>query len=67
MKRVYYKGHPYEFEVRNTQSGRLFALYKNGTLVREVAQSDLDIKSVVSLILDDYYHEILAKDMKPSF
>lgn len=67
MKKVYYKGQAYEFEVRNTESERLFALYQDGALFREVAQSDLDIKSVVSLILDDYYHEIVAREMKPSF
>ena len=67
MKKVYYKGHPYEFQVRNTKGERLFALYQDGALIREVAQSDLDIKSVVSLILEEYYHEITAKDMKPSY
>ena len=67
MKRVYYKGQPYEFKVRTTKNERVFALYQDGALVREVAQSDLDIKSVVSLILEEYYNEITAKDMKPSF
>jgi hypothetical protein len=45
----------------------LFALYQDGSFVREVAQSDLDIKSVVSLILEEYYQEITSRDMKPSF
>jgi hypothetical protein len=67
MKKVYFKGHPYEFQVRNTQGGRVFALYQDGSFVREVAQSDLDIKSVVSLILEEYYQEITSRDMKPSF
>jgi hypothetical protein len=67
MKKVYFKGHPYEFQVRNTQGERLFALYQDGSFVREVAQSDLDIKSVVSLILEEYYQEITSRDMKPSF
>lgn len=67
MKKVYYKGHPYEFQVRTTEGERLFALYKDGAFVREVAQSDLDIKSAVSFILEEYYREITMKEMKPSF
>ncbi len=66
MNKVYYKGHPYEFEVRNNKGERVFALYQDGAVVREVAQSDLDIKSVVSMILDEYYHELTARGMKPS-
>jgi hypothetical protein len=55
MKEVYYKGLPYQFEVLDVSGKRQFQLYKDGVLVHSVEQSELDIKSIVSLILDSYY------------
>jgi hypothetical protein len=68
MKKVFYKGVPYEFTVRKTNSQRIFSLYTDSAVVREVAERDLDTKSVVSLILEDYYTELTQQDaMKPAF
>lgn len=67
MEKVYYKGHPYEFTVRKNNSHRVFTLYKDNTVVNEVAEHDLDIKSVVSLILEDYYHELTRQEMKAAY
>jgi len=55
MKEVYYKGQPYEYRITELKGKRHFQLFKEGTLVHSVDQSELDIKSIVSLILDSYY------------
>jgi hypothetical protein len=55
MKQVYYKGQPYEYEVVNLRGKRQFKLYKDGALMHSVEQAELDIKSLVSLILEAYY------------
>jgi len=65
MKKVYYKGLPYDFNVRDDKGERVFALYQDGTVIHEVAQSDLDIKSTVSLILEEYYNELWIKTATP--
>jgi hypothetical protein len=55
MKEVYYKGLPYEYQVIELKGKRQFQLFKDGTLMHSVEQCELDIKSIVSLILDAYY------------
>jgi hypothetical protein len=65
MKKVYYKGHPYEFNVHTNNDQRIFTLYQNNVVVHEVAQHDLDINSIVSLVLEEYYNELTQRDMKP--
>jgi hypothetical protein len=55
MKEVYYKGQPYEYQVIELQGKRQFQLFQNGVLMHSVEQSELDIKSIVSLILEAYY------------
>ena len=55
MKEVYYKGHPYQFQVVNGNGKRIFQLFKDGALAHTVEQCELDIKSIVSFILDAYY------------
>jgi hypothetical protein len=55
MKEVYYKGFPYQFQVINGNGKRLFQLSKDGIVAHTVEQCELDIKSIVSLILDSYY------------
>lgn len=55
MKEVFYKGEPYQFEVMEVQGKRVFQLYRDGVMKHAVEQSELDIKSIVSLILDSYY------------
>ena len=55
MKEVYYKGQPYQYEIVDLKGKRQFQLFKDGLLMHSVEQSELDIKSIVSLILDSYY------------
>ena len=55
MKKLYYRGHPYDFEVSELMGKRFFVLYKQGEVVQYVKEDDVDIRSRVSLILDDYY------------
>jgi hypothetical protein len=60
MKQVYYKGQPYEYKVISNNGRRQFQLMKEGAVVATVEQSELDIKSIVSLILDAYYRNTQA-------
>lgn len=55
MKEVYYKGKPYQYKIIEAGGKRQFQLYEDGTLKYSVEQSDLDIRSIVSFILDSYY------------
>jgi hypothetical protein len=55
MKEVFYKGHPYEYKIVNVMGKRQFQLFKEGVLQHTVEQCELDIKSIVTLILDAYY------------
>lgn len=58
MKEVYYKGKPYEFKVIDLKGKRQFQLYENGILKHSVAENELDVKTIVSLILDAYYRNV---------
>jgi hypothetical protein len=60
MKQVYYKGQPFDYQVLELKGKRQFQLYTDGELVHSVDQSELDIKSIVSLILDAYYQNTNA-------
>ncbi len=62
MKEVYYKGQPYQYKVIEVGSKRHFQLLENGTLKHSVEQGDLDIRSIVSFILDSYYRNALPKE-----
>jgi hypothetical protein len=55
MKEVYYKGQPYQYKIIDSGGKRHFQLYENGVLRHSVEQGDLDIRSIVSFILDSYY------------
>lgn len=55
IKEVYYKGKPYQYKVLDLGGKRHFQLYENGVLRHRVEQGDLDIRSIVSFILDSYY------------
>lgn len=55
MKKVFYKGEAYEYEVREVAGKRQYFLSQDGILKHTVEQGELDIKSIVSLILDSYY------------
>lgn len=61
MKEVYYKGQPYEYQLVELKGKRQFNLYKDGVLMHAVDQSELDIKSIVSFILDAYYKSTPAR------
>jgi len=59
MKKVYYKGQPYEFKTTGNVVGkRHFQLLRNNILMHTVQEQDLDKKSIVSIILDAYYNSI---------
>jgi hypothetical protein len=55
MKEVYYKGQPYQYRMTDIGGKRHFQLYQNGVLRHCVEQGELDIRSIVSFILDSYY------------
>ena len=55
MKEVYYKGQPYTYQTVEFNGKRHYQLFKDGVLMHSVEQCELDIKSIVSLILDAYY------------
>jgi hypothetical protein len=61
MKDVYYKGKAYQYQVIDLKGNRQFQLFENGELKHSVDESELDIKSIVSFILDSYY-----KNVKPA-
>lgn len=52
---VYYKGQPYQYKVVDFGGKRHFQLYEQGVLKHSVEQGELDIRSIVSFILDAYY------------
>jgi hypothetical protein len=55
MKEVYYKGQPYSYKVTEVAGRRHFQLFENEVLKYSVEQGELDIRSIVSFILDTYY------------
>lgn len=57
MKEVYYKGLPY-YGTRHSKDGQPYWTLKNGNSKMEVKESDLDIQSVVAIILDSYYKRL---------
>jgi hypothetical protein len=61
MKEVYYKGQPFQYKVVDSAGKRQFHLYENGVLRHSVEQGELDIRSIVSFILDSYYQNAPAK------
>ena len=58
MKEVYYKGKPFEYKVTSTNGKRHFQLFENGVLKHSVEENELDVKSIVSMILDSYYRNV---------
>ena len=62
MKEVYYKGKAYAYKLMDLKGKRHYQLFENGSLVNTVEENELDIRSIVSLILDSYY-----KNVKPTF
>lgn len=60
MKEVYYKGKPYQYEVIELNGKRQFHLYENGSLRHSVEENELDVRTLVSLILDAYYKNVVT-------
>jgi hypothetical protein len=59
MKKVYYKGQPYEFKMTRLDAGqRHYSLYRNGLLTHSVMEEDLDKRTLVSIVLDAYYKSV---------
>jgi hypothetical protein len=58
MKEVYYKGNPYQYKVMDLNGKRQFNLYENGVLKHSVEENELDVRTIVSLILDAYYKNV---------
>ncbi len=58
MKEVYYKGQAYSYKVLTVNGKRHFQLLENGILRYTVEENELDVKSIVSMILDSYYRNI---------
>lgn len=61
MKEVYYKGKAYAYKLIDFKGKRQYQLIENGTTVTTVDENELDIRSVVTLILESYY-----KNVKPA-
>lgn len=58
MKEVYYKGKAYDYRVNSTNGKRCFQLLENGVVKHTVEENELDVKSIVSMILDSYYRNV---------
>ena len=55
MKEVYFKGQPYQYKISESGGKRHFQLFQDGMLKHSIEQGELDIRSIVSFILDSYY------------
>lgn len=55
MKQVFYNGHSYEYRVSERDGVRVFSLYEKGVLRYNLKENDLDKRTLVSLILDNYF------------
>ena len=63
MKKVYYKGQPYQFKVSGAVNGeRQFSLYnREGLLTHFVSESQLDKKSLIDTVIQAYYRTIMEE------
>ena len=66
MKQVFYKGQPYDYQLQEINGRRTYQLFKDGKLMHAVEQCELDIKSIVSLILDAYYRNTNVRSQTPA-
>ncbi|RAW00123.1 hypothetical protein [Pseudochryseolinea flava] len=62
MKRIFYKGIPYESLEVAMDGKKKFALYENNQFIHFVDVEEIDNRSRVSLILDDYYETVRSSD-----
>ena len=67
MRRIFYKGIPYESLEVALDGKKKFALYQNNEVVHFVDMEEIDNRSRVSLILDDYYESMKSAEKMLSF
>ena len=67
MKEVYYKGKPYQYKVIDLNGKRHFQLFEDGILKHSVEENELDVRTLVSLILDAYYKNVNPVTKSPAF
>jgi hypothetical protein len=60
MKKIYYKGVPYEYKAVDLGEKRQYSLYENGVLMHFVEEEELDKKSLVTMALESYYNSLKA-------
>jgi hypothetical protein len=60
MKKIYYKGVPYEYKAVDIGEKRQYSLYENGILMHFVEEEELDKKSLVTMALESYYNSLKA-------
>jgi hypothetical protein len=60
MKKIYYKGVPYEYNAVDLGEKRQYSLYENGVLMHFVEEEELDKKSLVTMALESYYNSLKA-------
>ncbi|HLT82406.1 MAG TPA: hypothetical protein VKZ86_15365 [Cyclobacteriaceae bacterium] len=61
MKQVFYNGQSYEYKVSEENGVRTILLYDKGVLRHRLTESELDKRTLVSFILDNYYHHKNAR------
>jgi hypothetical protein len=64
MKKIFYKGVPYESLVVDLEGERKYALYQNDQFMHFVDEEEVDTRSRVSMILDAYYKTIRSSEKK---
>lgn len=67
MRRIFYKGIPYESLEVAMDGKKKFALYQNNEFVHFLDMEEIDNRSRVSLILDDYYASVKSSEKMLSF
>jgi hypothetical protein len=61
MKQVFYNGQSYEYRVSEENGERVILLYDRGVLRHRLTESELDKRTQVSFILDNYYNRKNAR------
>lgn len=59
MKKIYYRGKPYDYVVAQNYGNKQYTLIENGIVKYVVAENELDMKTTVSNILESYYQELM--------
>jgi hypothetical protein len=66
MREVYYKGKPYQYKLIDLNGKRQFQLYEGDVLKHSVEENELDVRTLVSMILDSYYKNIRTASKSPA-